>query len=377
MLSHGSVTASHLSSPRGLKQKRKRMRLAGRPVSELRLPPAPGQWTSERASGGASRPGRAREEAGGGAAEVGPCLGGSGAAESAPSPRCCCCCSDRRRRRAKGRSRGLQCGLGVESFTAISRNASAPRGKLCARSSAGSPPGGWGGPGKTTGLYPPIKAGITCPTPTSVKHADIWVKSYKLNSRERYVCNSGFKRKAGTSSLTECVFNKTVNIAHWTTPNLKCIKPAFTSRSDTTVATRLATGPGSRLMPSKAPSAGTTGVVNNEPSQVPAQTTAKAPEHTPSASQDPPGAYQYNPRAVTAAISTSVAVLCGVCVVCLLVRYVRYIRSRQAYQIPSVEMESMEVVPMTGGTDARGEGTENEPHDLGGSRGRRGQQKPQ
>uniref|UniRef100_A0A8C9AU06 Interleukin-15 receptor subunit alpha n=1 Tax=Phocoena sinus TaxID=42100 RepID=A0A8C9AU06_PHOSS len=161
-------------------------------------------------------------------------------------------------------------------------------------------------------LGPPATPGITCPTPTSVKHADIWVKSYKLNSRERYVCNSGFKRKAGTSSLTECVFNKTVNIAHWTTPNLKCIS-----------------------------------------------------------------AYQYNPRAVTAAISTSVAVLCGVCVVCLLVRYVRYIRSRQAYQIPSVEMESMEVVPMTGGTDARGEGTENEPHDLGGSRGRRGQQKPQ
>ncbi|XP_032478079.1 interleukin-15 receptor subunit alpha isoform X8 [Phocoena sinus] len=343
MLSHGSVTASHLSSPRGLKQKRKRMRLAGRPVSELRLPPAPGQWTSERASGGASRPGRAREEAGGGAAEVGPCLGGSGAAESAPSPRCCCCCSDRRRRRAKGRSRGLQCGLGVESFTAISRNASAPRGKLCARSSAGSPPGGWGGPGKTTGLYPPIKAGITCPTPTSVKHADIWVKSYKLNSRERYVCNSGFKRKAGTSSLTECVFNKTVNIAHWTTPNLKCIRdPSLTHQRPPSTA-------------------------------APTGVTPEPDSPNPSGK----GAYQYNPRAVTAAISTSVAVLCGVCVVCLLVRYVRYIRSRQAYQIPSVEMESMEVVPMTGGTDARGEGTENEPHDLGGSRGRRGQQKPQ
>ncbi|XP_068416008.1 interleukin-15 receptor subunit alpha isoform X1 [Eschrichtius robustus] len=239
-------------------------------------------------------------------------------------------------------------------------------------------------------LGPPATPGITCPAPTSVKHADIRVKSYNLNSRERYVCNSGFKRKAGTSSLTECVFNKTVNIAHWTTPNLKCIRdpslthqtppstaaptgvtpepdspnpsgkePAFTSKLDTTVATRLATGPGSRLMPSKAPSAGTTGVVNNEPSQVPAQTTANAPEHTPSASQDPPGAYQYNPRAVTAAISTSVAMLCGVCMVCLLVLYVRYIRSRQAYQIPSVEMESMEVAPMTGGTDARGEGTEN------------------
>ncbi|XP_057398448.1 interleukin-15 receptor subunit alpha isoform X2 [Balaenoptera acutorostrata] len=179
-------------------------------------------------------------------------------------------------------------------------------------------------------LGPPATPGITCPAPTSVKHADIRVKSYNLNSRERYVCNSGFKRKAGTSSLTECMFNKTVNIAHWTTPNLKCIRdptlthqtppstaaptgvtpepdspnpsgkePAFTSKLDTTVATRLATGPGSRLMPSKAPSAGTTGVVNNEPSQVPAQTMANAPEHTPSASQDPPGAYQYNPRAVT------------------------------------------------------------------------------
>ena len=106
MLSHGSVTASHLSSPRGLKQNRKRMRLAGRPVSELRPPPAPGQWASERASGGASRRGRAREEAGGGAAEVGPCPGGSGAAGSAPSPRCCCCCCSGRRRRRVGRARG-------------------------------------------------------------------------------------------------------------------------------------------------------------------------------------------------------------------------------------------------------------------------------
>ncbi|XP_057589920.1 interleukin-15 receptor subunit alpha isoform X2 [Hippopotamus amphibius kiboko] len=237
-------------------------------------------------------------------------------------------------------------------------------------------------------LGSPATPGITCPTPTSVEHADIRVKSYNLNSRERYVCNAGFKRKAGTSSLTECVFNKTANVAHWTTPNLKCIRdpslthqmppstaapagvtpepesptssgkePAFTSKSDTPVATRPATGPGSRLMPSKAPSAGTTGVVSNEPSQVPAQTTAKAPEHTLPASQDPPGAYRYNPTAVTA-ISTPVAVLGGVFMVYLLVHFIHYLRSRQAHQIPTVEMESMEVVPMTRGTDARQEGTE-------------------
>nr|XP_031300642.1 interleukin-15 receptor subunit alpha isoform X1 [Camelus dromedarius] len=228
--------------------------------------------------------------------------------------------------------------------------------------------------------------GITCPTPTSVEHANIRVKSYNLNSRERYVCNSGFKRKAGTSSLTECVFNKTMNIAHWTTPNLKCIRdpslthqrpppmttpagvtpgpeshissgkePTFPSKSDAPGASGPATEPGSRLTPPKHPTAGTTGVVRPEPSQVPPQTTAKALEHTPSVSQDPPGAGQYRARAVTAAVSVLVAVLGAVCVGLLLVCYRR---SRQINQIPGVEMESTEVVPMAGGTNTRGEGTE-------------------
>ncbi|XP_073857043.1 interleukin-15 receptor subunit alpha isoform X10 [Macaca fascicularis] len=78
-------------------------------------------------------------------------------------------------------------------------------------------------------LRPPATRGITCPPPVSVEHADIRVKSYSLYSRERYICNSGFKRKAGTSSLTECVLNKATNIAHWTTPSLKCIMAISTS----------------------------------------------------------------------------------------------------------------------------------------------------
>uniref|UniRef100_A0A8C7APW6 Interleukin-15 receptor subunit alpha n=1 Tax=Neovison vison TaxID=452646 RepID=A0A8C7APW6_NEOVI len=131
--------------------------------------------------------------------------------------------------------------------------------------------------------------GVTCPPPMSVEHADIRVKSYSLKSRERYTCNSGFKRKAGTSSLTECVLNETTNIAHWTIPNLKCIKPAFTSKSDTTVATKSTMVPGSRPTPSKPPAAGTTGPISQEPSQAPPQTTAKALEHTPSASLETPG----------------------------------------------------------------------------------------
>ncbi|XP_047610962.1 interleukin-15 receptor subunit alpha isoform X3 [Phacochoerus africanus] len=225
----------------------------------------------------------------------------------------------------------------------------------------------------------PATPGVTCPPPTSVEHADIRVKSYTLNSRERYVCNAGFKRKAGTSSLTECVFNETMNVAHWTTPNLKCIRdpaltrqrpastaspaspagvapepesptpsgkePALTSKSDPTVSTP---GPGSRLMPSKPPPAGTTGVVSNAPPQAPSQTTAMAPEHA--------GA-RLSPRAVVAvAVSTPCALLlCGACVLLLVVHFRR---SRPTSQTPGMAMESMEVVPMTGGSDATGGGTE-------------------
>ncbi|XP_049480542.1 interleukin-15 receptor subunit alpha isoform X1 [Panthera uncia] len=295
-------------------------------------------------------------------------------------------------------------------------------------------------------LRPPATPGVTCPPPTSVEHADIRVKSYKLNSTERYTCNTGFKRKAGTSTLTECVLNKTTNTAHWTIPNLKCIRdpslthlkpsstempagvtpepestslsgkePAFTSKSDSTVATKAATEPGSRLIPSKPPAAGTTGVINNEPSRAPAQTTAKALEHTPSASQETPagkespsprgekarridlhgrgfadlngicrlpiwedggsflqsgvticGTYSYSSGTVTAAIVMPVTVLCVVCVGLL----VCYKRSRQTSQIRTVAMENMEEIPMTGGTNGRDEDAENQAYDLGNSRGK-------
>ncbi|XP_039096290.1 interleukin-15 receptor subunit alpha isoform X3 [Hyaena hyaena] len=137
-------------------------------------------------------------------------------------------------------------------------------------------------------LRPPATPGVTCPPPTSVKHADIRVKSYDLNSTERYTCNAGFKRKAGTSSLTECVLNATTNTAHWTIPNLKCINT-----------------------------------------------------------------YSYSSRTVTvtAAIFTPVAVLCIVGVGLL----VCHKRSRQTSQTPGVEMENMEEMPMTGGTNGREE----------------------
>ncbi|XP_047596937.1 interleukin-15 receptor subunit alpha isoform X2 [Lutra lutra] len=181
-------------------------------------------------------------------------------------------------------------------------------------------------------LLQPATPGVTCPPPTSVEHADIRVKSYSLKSRERYTCNSGFKRKAGTSSLTQCVFNKTTNIAHWTIPNLKCIRdPSLT-----------------HLRPFS--------------TEVPAGVTPE-PEST---SLSGKGTYSYHSRSMTEVIGSILAVVCAVVVVIV----VCYRKLRHTVQTPSVEMESMEEMPMTRGTNGREEDAENYPHDLGHSRER-------
>ncbi|XP_045042577.2 interleukin-15 receptor subunit alpha isoform X3 [Desmodus rotundus] len=226
-------------------------------------------------------------------------------------------------------------------------------------------------------LRPPATLGATCSTPTSIEHANIQVKSYNENSRERYICNFGFKRKAGTSSLTKCLRNEDTNITQWTIPSLKCIKPAFTFKSDTTTATKPTTTQGSRLMTPKPPSAETTGVIGNEPSQDQRQTTAKALGHTLSAPLEKPGGQKklstiwshdlwdggaygtdaYSSTAVTVAVSTPVLVICVVCVAFLLVRYRK--KSRQNSWTPSVQMENMENLPMTGVTGGREEDAEN------------------
>nr|XP_045255449.1 interleukin-15 receptor subunit alpha isoform X1 [Macaca fascicularis] len=244
-------------------------------------------------------------------------------------------------------------------------------------------------------LRPPATRGITCPPPVSVEHADIRVKSYSLYSRERYICNSGFKRKAGTSSLTECVLNKATNIAHWTTPSLKCIRdpllarqrpaPPFTvttagvtpqpeslspsgkepaassPSSNTTAATTAAIVPSSRLMPSTSSSTGTTEIGSHGSSHGPSQTTAKTWELTASASHQPPGVYPQGHSDTTVAISTSTVLLCGLSAVSLLACY---IKSRQTPPPASIEMEAMEALPVTGETSSRDEDLENCSHDL-------------
>ncbi|XP_028625670.1 interleukin-15 receptor subunit alpha isoform X5 [Grammomys surdaster] len=155
-----------------------------------------------------------------------------------------------------------------------------------------------------------VTPGTTCPTPISIEHADIRVKNYSVNSRERYVCNSGFKRKAGTSTLTECVINKNTNVAHWTTPNLKCIRDpslAHYSPVPTVVTPKVTSQPESLSPPEK--------------------------EISPHSS-----------KTTKVAISTSV-LLVGAGVVVVFLAW--YIKSRQTSQSCPVGVETMEMVPMT------------------------------
>ncbi|XP_064140898.1 interleukin-15 receptor subunit alpha isoform X3 [Loxodonta africana] len=181
-----------------------------------------------------------------------------------------------------------------------------------------------------------LQGGITCPTPVSVEHADIRVKSYNLSSRERYACNSGFKRKAGTSSLTECVLNKITNTAYWTTPNLKCIRdPSLTHQmpvSPSTVA----------------------------PARVTPQLESFAPSKK-DASSDNSTAVTGNSSAVTVAVPTSVILLSGVGVLFFLAYYKR---TRQHPPTQNVEMDNMEDMPMTGETSNREEDIEGFQHDY-------------
>ncbi|XP_055970552.1 interleukin-15 receptor subunit alpha [Sorex fumeus] len=87
-------------------------------------------------------------------------------------------------------------------------------------------------------LLPPPAPGVTCPPPSAIEHADIQVRSHRQGSRERYACYSGFKRKAGTSSLTECVYNETTRTARWTRPTLQCIRdPSLAPRQPPSTST--------------------------------------------------------------------------------------------------------------------------------------------
>ncbi|XP_053428184.1 interleukin-15 receptor subunit alpha isoform X1 [Nycticebus coucang] len=209
-------------------------------------------------------------------------------------------------------------------------------------------------------LWPPATRGMICPAPTSVEHADIRVKSYTVHSRERYVCNTGFKRKAGTSSLTECVFNNTTNTTHWTTPNLKCIRDPSLAQKKLPPSTAATAGVTPQPETPSPSGKGPTGTGRHTSPQAPSQTTAGTPQGTPSASHQPPDA---NPSSSRDVIMSSISVVMLCVLIAVLPPLCRMIRSRQTpRRRHSVEIETVEALPMNNSREE--DDGETGPHNL-------------
>ncbi|XP_038596971.1 interleukin-15 receptor subunit alpha [Tachyglossus aculeatus] len=149
---------------------------------------------------------------------------------------------------------------------------------------------------------PGAPPGVTCPTPQPVKNANIQVKNHQMKSRERYVCSTGFKRKAGTSSLIQCVFNESTGTAHWTNPNIECIRDPtmghlMTSSPLEVTSTAMTLGPETPTSPREDfPGESEASTTPNKPEStavtkaVPVPDSASWPPSTSPTSSAPPGA---------------------------------------------------------------------------------------
>ncbi|XP_064277712.1 interleukin-15 receptor subunit alpha [Passer domesticus] len=97
-----------------------------------------------------------------------------------------------------------------------------------------------------------------CSRPKAVANAHIDAGNRtELNSRLRYACNPGYKRKAGTSSLIQCILWNGSE-PRWTHPTLQCIRdPAVsweTPGLESTTQRAGTTGASPNSSPSPAPS---------------------------------------------------------------------------------------------------------------------------
>ncbi|XP_075370357.1 uncharacterized protein LOC142415618 [Mycteria americana] len=121
-------------------------------------------------------------------------------------------------------------------------------------------------------------APVRCSRPKDVANAHIDAgNNTLLNARLRYTCNPGYKRKAGTSSLIQCVLHDGSSEPNWTRTTLQCIRdPA---------------------LPPLTPSPEVPTVPHTERTTQRAKTTDASPTSTPSPAVTPglPGAASQSP----------------------------------------------------------------------------------
>lgn len=88
---------------------------------------------------------------------------------------------------------------------------------------------------------PPVPARCSRPKDVANAHIDVGGNTL-LNARLRYTCNPGYKRKAGTSSLIQCILREGSTEPDWTHTTLQCIRKSSLGSRDA-----MGTGKGEHL----------------------------------------------------------------------------------------------------------------------------------
>ncbi|KAM8982110.1 interleukin-15 receptor subunit alpha isoform 2-T2 [Sarcophilus harrisii] len=184
---------------------------------------------------------------------------------------------------------------------------------------------------------------VTCPTPKSVENADIKVKSHSIESRERYVCNSGFKRQAGTSNLIQCILDHKSNTARWTETNLKCIRdPSLVhlQTSSSTMSTRKLPTPIAKGFTVEPEASKSSTTVTTETIMMSTSVSLPSSIHTESPALADKQYY------VIPYVSVTIAII----LILIAPYFIYWLYTRRRDPVPEVSV-GIEEIPMTGGTD--------------------------
>ncbi|XP_071280332.1 interleukin-15 receptor subunit alpha isoform X2 [Agelaius tricolor] len=192
---------------------------------------------------------------------------------------------------------------------------------------------------------------VHCSPPKAVANAHIDAGSRtELNSRLRYSCKPGYKRKAGTSSLIQCILWNGSQ-PRWTDPTLQCIRdPALSRESPGAASTTQRAGTTSaspNSSPSPAPSQSPVPPApdgSRPPEMVPTLDTSTLGEGTAPLPVPPTEYAAVSIQSVASSVGLLVLLAIGIAAICCWRRRRRRKCTRQGYVVTEADVP-MEGIP--------------------------------